>query len=89
MKQVRGGVKLASPQVEAILASKTQASLPQATIEQNRRELDAFCQQCWQFTNLRHNNEEIGILPLIVKFLIDTYVTAEHQLGCLRGELTS
>jgi len=30
-------------------ASKTRAGLPQATVEQNRREsrLVAFCQQCW------------------------------------------
>ena len=42
-------------------ASKTRASLPQATVEQNRRELVASCQQCWQFTNFRHNNGELGI----------------------------
>ena len=49
----------------------------------------AFCHQCWQFTNFRHNQGEIGILPLMVKLLIDTYRTAEHQPGRLRGELTS
>jgi len=70
-------------------ASKTRASLPQATVAQNRRELVAFCQQCWQFTNIRHNKGEIGIPPLLVKLLIDTYRTAEHQSGRLRGELTS
>ena len=32
---------------------------------------------------------EIGILPLMVRLLIDTYRTAEHQPGRLRGELTS
>ena len=74
-------------------ASKTR--LPQATVEQNRRELVAFCRQCWQFTNFRHNKGEIGILPLtrMVRLLIDTYrtpeQTAEHQPGRLRGELTS
>ena len=31
---------------------------------------------------------EIGILPLMVKSLIDTNRTAEHQPGRLRGELT-
>jgi len=70
-------------------ASKTRASLPQATVEQNRRELVAFCQQWWQFTNFRHNKGEIGILPLMVRLLIDTYRTAEHQPGRLRGELSS
>ena len=68
LHQVRGGVSPSRGN-----ASKTRASLPQATVEQNRRELVAFCQQCWQFTNFRHNNGEIGILPLMVKLLIDTY----------------
>jgi len=70
-------------------ASKTRASLPQATVEQSRQELVTFCQQCWQFTNFRHNKGKIGILPLMVRLLIDTYMTAEHQPGRLRGELTS
>ena len=82
--QVPGVDSPCSPQ-----SSKTQASLPQATVEQNRRELVAFYQQCWQFTNFRHNKGETGILPLMGKLLIDTYRTAEHQPGRLRGELTS
>jgi len=81
---VRGGVSPSRGN-----ASKTRAILPQATVEQNRRELVVFCQQCWQFTNFRHNKGEIGILPLMVRLLIDTYRTAEHQPGRLRGELTS
>jgi len=56
LHQVRGGV---SP--SRGIASKTRACLPQATVERNRRELVAFCQQCWQFTNFRHNNGELGI----------------------------
>ena len=32
---------------------------------------------------------EIGILPLMVRLLIDTYRTAEYQPGRLREELTS
>ena len=32
---------------------------------------------------------EMGILPLMVRLLIDTYRTAEHQPGRLRGEVTS
>jgi len=82
--QVRGGISPSRGN-----ASKTRASLPQATVGQNRRELVAFCQQCWQFTNFRHNKGEIGILPLMVRLLIDTYRTTEHQPGRLRGELTS
>ena len=31
----------------------------------------------------------MGILPLILRLLIDSYRTAEHQPGRLRGELTS
>ena len=84
LHQVRGGVSPSRGD-----ASKTRASLPQETVEQDRRELVAFCQQCWQFTNFRHNKGEIGILPLMVRLLIDTYRTAEHQQGRLRGELTS
>jgi len=83
LHQVRGGVFPSRGN-----ASKTWASLPQATVEQNRRELVTFCQQCWQFTNFRHNKGEIGILPLMVRLLIDTYRTAEHRPGRLRGELT-
>jgi len=84
LHQMRGGV---SPSWGN--ASKTRANLPEANVEQNRRDLVAFCQQCWQFTNFRHNKGEIGILPLMVRLLIDIYRTAEHQPGRLRGELTS
>jgi len=84
LHQVRGGVFPSRGN-----ASKTRANLSQATVEQNRRELVAFCQQCWQFTNFRHDKGEIGILPVIMRLLIDTYRTAEHQLVRLRGELTS
>ena len=42
-----------------------------------------------QFTNFRHNKGKIGILPLMVILLIDTYRTAEHQPCRLRGELPS
>jgi len=84
LQQVRGGVTPSRGNT-----SKTRASLPQATVAQNRRELVAFCQQCWQFTNLRHNKGEIGILPLMMGLLTDTYRTAEHQPGRMRGELTS
>jgi len=38
---------------------------------------------------IRHNKVEIGILPLMVRLLIDTYRTGEHQPGRLGGELTS
>jgi len=78
VRQVRGGVSPSRGN-----ASKIRASLPKVTVEQNRQELFAFCQQCWQFTNFRHNKGEIGILPLMVKLLIDTYRTAEHEPGRL------
>ena len=84
LHQVRGGV---SP--SRVNATKTRGSRPQATIEQNRRELVAFCQQSWQFTNFRHNKGEIAVLPLMVRLLIDTSRTAEHQPGRSRGELIS
>jgi len=84
LHQVRGGVSPSRGN-----ASKTRASLPQATVGQNRQELVSFCQQCWQSMNSRHNKGEIGILPLIVRLLIDTYRTAEHQPGRLRGGLAS
>jgi len=84
MQQVRGGVSPSRGN-----ASKIRASLPQVTVEQDRRELVAFYQECWQFTNFKHNKGKVGILPLMVNVLIDTYRTAEHQPGRLRGELTS
>jgi len=46
LRQVRGGVSSSKGN-----PTKTRASLPQATVEQNRRELVAFCQQCWPFTS--------------------------------------
>jgi len=52
---------------------------------ENRQDFVAFCQECWQFTNFRHDKGEIGILPLIVRLLIDTHGTVGH----LSGELTS
>jgi len=55
LHQVQGGVSPSRGN-----ASKTRASLSQATVEQNRRELVAFCQQCWQFTNFRHNKGEMA-----------------------------
>ena len=78
-----------SLEVEVMQARHGPVRLPQATDEQKRQELVAFCQQCWQFTNFWHNKGEIGILPLIARLLIDTNRTAEHQPGHLRGELTS
>ena len=60
------------------------------TIEQNRRELVAFCQQYWQFKNFRHNKGEIGILPLMVRLLIDTYLTEDtsRQRATMNGTVS-
>ena len=80
VQQLQGGV---SPRRGNV--SNTRASLPQATVEQNKRELVAFCQQRWQFTNFRHNKDEIGILSVMMKLLNDTCRTA----GRLRGDFTS
>ena len=43
LHQVRGGI---SPSRGNASKTRAAASLPQATVEQNRRELVAFCQQC-------------------------------------------
>jgi len=42
-------------------ASKTCASILQDTAGHNRRELVAFCQGCWHFTDFRHNKGIIQI----------------------------
>jgi len=68
LHQVRGGVSPSRGN-----ASKTQASLPQATVDQNRRELVAFCQQCWQFMNFRHNKGEIGIVRTVKSYDLARY----------------
>ena len=76
-------------------ASKTCASIPQAennrreTAEHNRRELVAFCQGCWHFTDFRHNKGTIAALELMTKLKIDTYRTADGTQGRLCGALTS
>ena len=57
-------------------ASKTCASIPQDTAEHNRRELVAFCQGCWHFTDFRHNKGTIAALELMTKLKIDTHRTA-------------
>jgi len=70
-------------------ASKTCASIPQDTAEHNRRELVAFCQKCWHFTDFRHNKGTIAALELMIKFKIDAQRTASGTQGRLRGALTS
>jgi len=70
-------------------ASKTFASIPQDTAEHNRRELFAFCQGCWHFTDFRRNEGTIAALELITKLKIDAHRTASGMQGRLRGALTS
>jgi len=70
-------------------ASKTCASIPQDTAEHNRRELVAFCQGCWHFTDFRHNKGTIAVLELMTKLKIDEHRTASGTQGRLRGALTS
>ena len=71
--------------------SKTCASIPQDTAEHNRRELVAFCQGCWHFTDFRYNKGTIAALELMTKLKIDAHrlVTASGTQGRLRGALTS
>jgi len=70
-------------------ASKTCASIPQDTSEHNRRELVAFCQGCWYFTDFRHNEGTIAALELMTKLKIDAHRTTSGTQGRLRGALTS
>jgi len=70
-------------------ASKTCASIPQDTAEYNRRELVAFCQGCWPFTDFRHNKGTIAALELTTKTKINAHRTASGTQGRLCGALTS
>jgi len=69
--------------------SKTCASILQDTTEHNRRELVAFCQGCWHFTDFRHNKGTIAALELMTKLTIDANRTTSGTQGRLRGALTS
>jgi len=70
-------------------ASKTCASIPQDTADHNRRELVAFCQGCWHFTEIWHNKRTIAALELMTKLKIDAHRTASGTQGRLRGAHTS
>ena len=70
-------------------ASKTFASIPQDTAKHNRRELVAFCQGRWHFTDFRHIKGTIAALELMTKLKIDAYRTASGTQGRLRSALTS
>jgi len=69
-------------------ASKTCAGIPQAA-KHNRRELVAFYQGCWHFTDFRHNKGTIAALELMTKLKVDAYRTTSGTQGRLRGALTS
>jgi len=69
--------------------SKTCASIPQDTAEHNRRELVAFRQGCWHFTDFRHNKGTIASLELMSKLKINAHRTTSGTQGRLRGALTS
>jgi len=56
---------------------------------QQTRELVAFCQGCWRFTDFRHNKGTIAALELMTKLKIDACRTASGTQGRLRGALTS
>jgi len=67
---------------------KTCTSIPQDTAE-HKRELVAFCQGCWYFTDFQHNNETITALELMTKLNVDACRTANGTQGRLRGALAS
>jgi len=71
------------------IASKTCASILQDSADHNRRELVAFYQGCWYFTDFWHNKGTIAALELMTKLKIDAYRTANGTQGRLRGALTS
>ena len=71
------------------IVSKTRASIQQDTAEYNRRDLVAFCQGCWHFTDLRHNKEIIAALEIMTTPKIDAYRTASGTQGRLRGAFPS
>jgi len=68
-------------------ASKTCASISQDTAEHNRRELVAFCQGCWHFTDFRHNKGTIVAPVLMTKLEIDAHRTPGGTQGRLYGAL--
>jgi len=57
--------------------------------EHNRRELVAFCQGCWHFTDFRHNKGTIAALEMMTKLKIDAHRTGSGTQGRLHGALTS
>ena len=69
--------------------SKNCASIPQDTAEHNRRELVAFRQGCWHFTDFRRNKGMIAALELKTKLKIDAHRTTSGSQGRLRGAFTS
>jgi hypothetical protein len=48
-------------------AVKFKSSAPEATREQERRELLSFCQQCWKFSNFRGNRDLIANMDFMEK----------------------
>lgn len=67
---------------------KTSASIPVATVDANRRELQGFCTQCWKFTDFRRNKNAVGCM----RFMEDLGVFNDRLVGeqeqRLRGTLT-
>ena len=51
----------------------------------NRRELVAFCQGCWHFTDFWYNKGTIASLELMAKLKINAHRTASGTQGRLRG----
>jgi len=66
-------------------ASKTCASISQDTAEHNRRELVAFYQGCWHFTDFQHSKGTITALEMMAKLKIDAYteLLIAHRVDCV------
>jgi len=60
-------------------ANKTCASILQDIAEHNRRELVAICQECWYFTDFRHNKGTITALELMTKLKIDAHRMSDEE----------
>jgi len=70
-------------------ASKTCTNILQDTAGHNRRELVAFCQGCWYFTDSGTTKGTMAALELMTKLKVDAHRTASGTQGRLRGALTS
>ena len=67
---------------------KTSASIPLATVDANRRELQGFCTQCWKFTDFRRNKNAVGCMRFMEDLGVFNHRLVGEQEQRLRGTLT-